>query len=584
MNDEDDAFRVRPGRIKSTRTSRRKSFVNQVLRAAKASGHVSTAANLRLRSRIDRSSGGRGWAIFAPPRLFSPERRVIVKARIVRHAGRAFRSAPLSAHLAYLARDGVTRDGEPADFFGRDGDRIDDRDFADRCHADRHHFRFIISPEDAGEMTDLRAFTRDLARQMEADLGTSLDWVAVDHWNTDNPHVHLMVRGVAADGADLVIARDYISRGLRSRAEELVGIELGPKPEHQIRAALERDVTAERWTRLDQQIRYAADETGRVDLFLKGPGLADPETRRLMLGRLQHLQKMGLSYPASPGQWVIGLETERTLRDLGLRGDIIKTMQQAFARQGIDRAIADYRTDGTQGQGPLVGRLIDKGLHDEQTGEAYVVIDATDGQAHHLRLPGVESLALAPPIGGIVELRRLARGDEDRPTLVLATRSDLDLAAQVTARGATWLDHRLVEKTPMQLSEGGFGSEVRETLTARKAVLIEQGLAQQRDAAMVFRRDLLKTLRDRELSDVFAKVAAETGLQPLPNHATIEGIYRKRLNLSTGRFAMIETGLGFQLVPWSRSLDGRLGQSVAGSVRTGGGVDWTLGRERGLER
>ena len=110
--------------------------------------------------------------------------------------------------------------------------------FAERSKDDRHHFRFIVSPEDAAEMTDLKAFTRDLARQMETDLGTRLDWIAVDHWNTDNPHVHLLVRGVDQTGQDLVISRDYISRGLRSRAEELVSIELGPKPEKEIRSAL----------------------------------------------------------------------------------------------------------------------------------------------------------------------------------------------------------------------------------------------------------------------------------------------------------------------------------------------------------
>jgi len=96
---------------------------------------------------------------------------------------------------------------------------------------------------------------------MERDLGTRLDWVEVDHWNTDNPHVHLLVRGVAEDGSDLVISRDYISHGLRSRAEDLVSAELGPKPEHEIRSALEREVEAERWTRLDVAIRMAADET-----------------------------------------------------------------------------------------------------------------------------------------------------------------------------------------------------------------------------------------------------------------------------------------------------------------------------------
>ncbi len=118
--------------------------------------------------------------------------------------------------------------------FDAQTDRADDRAFAARCENDRHHFRFIVSPEDAGEMTDLKAFTRDLARQMEADLGTKLDWMAVDHWNTDNPHVHLLVRGVDETGADLVISRGYVSRGLRSRvvAYATIMASLGQGPVH----------------------------------------------------------------------------------------------------------------------------------------------------------------------------------------------------------------------------------------------------------------------------------------------------------------------------------------------------------------
>jgi type IV secretory pathway VirD2 relaxase len=108
--------------------------------------------------------------------------------------------------------------------FGPENDPVDERGCAARCEDDRHHFRFIVSPEDAGQMQDLRAFTRDLMGQAARDLGTEPDWVAVDHWNTDNPHVHVLVRGKDDDGKDLVIARDYIGRGLRVRAEELVGL------------------------------------------------------------------------------------------------------------------------------------------------------------------------------------------------------------------------------------------------------------------------------------------------------------------------------------------------------------------------
>jgi hypothetical protein len=129
---------------------------------------------------------------------------------------------------------------------------------------------------------DLQAFTRDLA-QMERDLGSGLDWLGIAHWNTDNPHLHLLVRGVAQDGSDLVISRAYISHGLRSRAEDLVSIELGPKPEHEIRSGLAQEVNAERWTRLDAAIRMAADDSGFMDLRPDRPGVDDPEARRLAI-------------------------------------------------------------------------------------------------------------------------------------------------------------------------------------------------------------------------------------------------------------------------------------------------------------
>src|SRR3546814_3374351 len=73
--------------------------------------------------------------------------------------------------------------------------------------------------------SDLRSFTRELMADAAKDLGTELDWVAVDHWNTDNPHIHVLVRGVASDGTDLVIDRGYISEGLRFRAEERLTLE-----------------------------------------------------------------------------------------------------------------------------------------------------------------------------------------------------------------------------------------------------------------------------------------------------------------------------------------------------------------------
>ena len=585
MSEGDSDFRVRPGRIKSTRAPKSKSIINQVPRAQQKAGHSSGEGQTAKRSAgRGHSTFGRGRTSFSRSRIFSASRRVVIKARVVRHQGKSFRSAPLSAHVSYLKREGVSRDGEKGVLFDATNERADDLAFSDRCRDDRHHFRFIVSPEDAGDMTDLREFTRDLANQMESDLGTKLDWVAVDHWNTDNPHVHLLVRGVDETGADLVISRDYISRGLRSRAEDLVSIELGPKPEHEIRNALEKEVTAERWTRLDVEIRIAADETGFIDLRPEANGKADPSLRRLMIGRLQHLERMELAAQGAPGEWTVGLQAERTLRDLGIRGDIIKTMHRAFTERGQDRGVSDYTIDGGGAGSPVIGRLVDRGLHDELTGEAYAVIDGTDGRAHHVRFRGIEAFEHAPPIGGIVEVRRFGGPDDPRPTLALANRSDFDLNRQITAPGATWLDHRLVEREAMPMSMGGFGAEVRDAMQARAEHLADEGLARRQGQRILLQRDLLNTLRQRELDAVGTKLQSEHGLpyQKAQAGEHVAGVYRQRIALTSGRFAMIDNGLGFQLVPWTPPLEKKLGQHIAGVAKGHGGIEWSLGRQRGL--
>src|ERR1700761_863155 len=254
MSGNDD-FRVRPGRIRSPRAARTKPFLAQALQAAQKAGGLPRAGGTR------RSTFGRGRAAsLAASRLLNNRTRgALVKARVVRQ----MRSAgALRAHVGYLQRDGVTRDGAEGMLFDAAGDEADGRTFVERCKDDRHHFRFIVSPDDAGELDNLRTFTRELMGQASRDLGTRLDWVAIDHWNTEHPHIHILVRGRADDGKDLVISRDYISTGFRARAGDLVTRELGPRSELEVRNGLEAEATAERWTRIDRSL---AREAGRTE-------------------------------------------------------------------------------------------------------------------------------------------------------------------------------------------------------------------------------------------------------------------------------------------------------------------------------
>jgi hypothetical protein len=329
----------------------------------------------------------------------------------------------------------------------------------------------------------------------------------------------------------------------------------------------------------------AADETGFIDLRPDNPGAGDPEVRRLAIGRLQRLERMGLATAAGPAQWMVSLDAERSLRDLSMRHDVIKTMHRAFTARGQDRGIADYVIDTDRAASPIIGRLIEKGLYDELTGEAYAVIDGIDGRAHHVRFRGIDAFEHAPPTGGIVEVRRFGDPDDPHPTLVLANRSDTDLDQQVTAPGATWLDHRLVEREPMPLATGGFGQEARTAIAARAEHLAAEGLARRQGQRIILQRDLLNTLRRDELDAAGARLSAETGLPYIPvgGGEHVAGTYRQRLTLTSGRFAMIDNGLGFALVPWTPTLEKHLGRHVSGVAKEGGGIEWGFGRRRGLE-
>ena len=577
MNRDDD-LRIRPGRIRSRGNQRARPFIAQALAATqKAGGHVSRNGRVSAR-RASRFGRGRVASVQANRLLTSRSRLATVKTRIVRHGARR---ATLGAHLSYLRREGVTRDGEKARMFGPNTDDADVKDFAERCEDDRHHFRFIISPEDAVEMSDLKGYARDLMSQVEKDLATELDWVGVDHWNTDNPHAHVILRGRADDGKDLVIARDYISQGMRARAQDLVTQELGPRSELDIRRSLDNQIDAERWTRLDRQLVRDAGQQGVIDLAPR-PDRQSDEYLTQKVGRLRKLGSLGLAHQLGPGQWVMSNEAETTLRALAERGDIIKRMHKALAERGIERAASSYVLAGESVGDPIVGRLIDRGLDDELKGTAFAVVDGTDGRTHHIKLPDLDAAADGPA-GSIVELRRFEDA-HGRTRVALAVRSDLEIEAQVKASGATWIDRQLIAHEPAPLGGGGFGAEVQSAMTARADHLIEQGLARRQGQQVIYARNLLDTLRRRELDAVGEKLVVETGtpFQKAASGEYVAGVYRQRLMLSSGRFAMIDNGLGFQLVPWSPSLERNLGKHISGIARVDGGIDWSFGRKHGL--
>ncbi|HDR3017809.1 relaxase/mobilization nuclease domain-containing protein [Pseudomonas aeruginosa] len=651
----DDDFRVRPSAPKNRGKGQGQSFISKVLKqAGKASSGKSAVrrpgaagTGLRPGSRLGR---GHTAARFSGAKLTHMSRRVTIKTLLVNHQ----RASPqsLAKHLRYVERDGAGRDGEPGRTYGPQADEADLDAFKERCAGDRHHFRFIVSPEDGAELDDLRTYTRHLVNRMEADLGTRLDWVAVDHWNTDNPHTHLIVRGRDDTGKDLIIAGDYIAHGFRHRAAELATEWLGPRTELEIQQTLSREVEQERWTNLDRTLQREAGEGGRVQIErLNEPNLQ--RQRLLLIGRLQRLQRLGLADEVQPGTWAIHADAEKTLRALGERGDIIRTMQRAMSGQKRELAVFEPGDDGRT----ILGRVAAKGLADELHDRGYLVIDGTDGKAHYVALNARDELANYPT-GAVVEVKgsaevravdkniaalasdglyradhhlaieqgrakpgrdpqevvaahvrrlealrragiveRVAEGLWKVPDdlaersrqydaqrlggVAVELKSHLPIERQARVIGATWLDQQLIGGG-RGLGDLGFGGDAKQAMQQRADFLEEQGLVQRRGQRVILARSLLSTLRNRELVQAAKDIAAETGLEhrPVADGQRVAGIYRRSVMLASGRYAMLDDGMGFSLVPWRPVIEQRLGQQLAATVR-GGGVSWEIGRQRG---
>lgn len=396
MSDDDD-FKPKLGNIRSRGSKSGRKFLHQVLAASNLARGGGGKSNFSG-SRIGRGAGvGRVLASRDRYAAFR-QRRVIIKSRIVRLAGKGMNGA--RAHLRYIQRDGVTRDGEPGQLYNALENEADGKAFLERADGDRHQFRFIVAPEDGIEYEDLKPLTRRLMTQMEEDLGTRLDWVAVDHFNTGHPHTHIMLRGRDDKGHDLIIARDYITTGMRERAAELVSLDLGPRTDREIENRLRAEVEQERLTGIDRRLMREMDENGIVSATDRN---AFQQTLRS--GRLKKLARLGLAEELRPSQWRLEAGLEDTLRRMGERGDIIKTLHREMGDRDIARSPADYVIhDPTDPHTkPVTGRVMARGLSDEINDRHYLIVDGVDGRAHYIDIGKGEATEPTPE-GNIIRV------------------------------------------------------------------------------------------------------------------------------------------------------------------------------------
>jgi len=309
--------------------------------------------------------------------------------------------------------------------------------------GDERLWKLIVSPE-FGDRMDLVQLTRDLMQRMERDLHTQLEWVAASHFNTDNPHVHIALRGVREDGKAFRLERDYVQHGIRRITEDLCTRELGYRTCLDIAEAQRREVSQQRFTSLDRSIGRDKPRDGQASHFMVRRTAVQPK-HWFVIERLKTLESMGLAEDAGPDQWLVRQDLETALRAMQQLGD----RQKVLAAHGV--TVSDTRL-------PLVmfnfrrctrleGRILAHG-EDEGTGRTFMMLEGTDAKVHCIY--HTPQMVEARGRGGLRPngVVRLSKSFENgRPVLEM---EELGKSERLT------LDRHHHEEAPLRVTETGI--------------------------------------------------------------------------------------------------------------------------------
>ncbi len=333
--------------------------------------------------------------------------RSLVKVSFLSHA----RPGGFRAYGQYLGRKGAQRESERGIGFDADRedvhlpDRLDDWQRA----GDRRLWKIVVSPE-AGDRVDLHAHARALVRAVEGDLDVELDWAAIDHHDTDHPHVHVVIRGVDRSGRELRFPRAYVREGIRARSQEVLTRTLGLRQDRERLTARERAIEAPRVTEIDRGLLRRATADGRVAAPASGregmaSGLFPQELRRLL-----YLRSLGLAEHLSKHEWQLDANLEAKLRELQIAGDVQKSMWRGGV--GITDARAPVVVTTLAPGQEIRGRVAGAGYSETSDG-TLLVVEATDGRRHILREEQAISSSRAAGVlrpGSVATIRRAPLG------------------------------------------------------------------------------------------------------------------------------------------------------------------------------
>ena len=357
-----------------TRDSPRKAFFKKLNRHGEVK---SGPKKIKRRSGLMRGNSFAGLA---------SAQRVVVKINPVKNKTKGVGSGANSGgqnlyhHIHYISRNRAGEDGEKAILFDAKNEGLERQDFFELCKNDRHHFRMILSPERGDEIEDFRGYVREVMKRVEGDLKTKLSWVAAVHYDTDDVHAHVIIRGKDARGEDLVIGRDYIAFGIRARAQEIATELLGERSIEDIQKGLEKEVDALRVTSLDRFIEKQVGEDQVVDVRKENNFGKSAHYESVLKGRLRYLASSGMAVENPPGVYTLKEGYRDVLASIATRNDVIKKLYERV--EGLDD-LEVYSLKAGEGQ-VIEGRVLDKGPADELTDKKYIVVEALSGGKHYV--------------------------------------------------------------------------------------------------------------------------------------------------------------------------------------------------------
>lgn len=532
---------------------------------------------------------GRGHGAGRGSRPFAVDgrQRVVAKVSFRSHVARGGGAGGgnLAAHASYLQRDGAEREGEKGRFYDATQDEVRDaqdrlQDWADN---DKRHFRITLAPESGARLVaedgHLKEFTRETMARMERDLGVPLEWMGIDHHNTDNPHTHVIVRGVRRDGAELILPREYVSHGLREAARDVATDRIGVRGREDERLQLDREAHARGYNRLDQAIEHELGKRSEILLQRLGQG-RDPAFADAMKARARELARIGLAEEIRRN--VIRFERDWSERLQAMRSiDVRRELARArLYEKSMGRVAGAVRELGPRGETPDRGVLVV-----ETPDKGRLVLNTSMEAIADLQRGSLVALTPGGKRGSIERLPFHAPED------------------QVHARARTELDRELERVARGEAPRLPDTPEVRAALDDRARVLESHRLGlRTNDGRFHFRDGALNELKQAELSregreaakerhGLFRDVTPGAGQEQDwggPTRFGGEEPWRVRATkeLFAGKTAILERGRDLALAPVQPGMGIGAGDSVSLDVAKTQQLEMTklLGRGLGLER